>query len=195
MFPERFSNKTNGVTPRRWLLLANPALANLVTTAIGEAWITNLAELGRLKPLVNDTGFLDAFQKASLQAKGVFADVLRAKYGETVDPDTIFDSQVKRIHEYKKATSQCVANRRPLQSASRKPESRDGAANLSFRWQGGARLQTCQTDHQIDQQSRIAGTIDGDRAMRGRMKVLFLPDYNVSLAERLIPASDISNQV
>ena len=153
MFPERFSNKTNGVTPRRWLLLANPALANLVTTAIGEAWITNLAELGRLKPLVNDTGFLDAFQKASLQAKGVFADVLRAKYGETVDPDTIFDSQVKRIHEYKKATSQCVANRRPLQSASRKPESRDGAANLSFRWQGGARLQTCQTDHQIDQQS------------------------------------------
>jgi starch phosphorylase len=102
MFPERFSNKTNGVTPRRWLLMANTALANLVTTAIGEAWITNLAELGRLKPLVNDTGFLDAFQKASLQAKGVFADVLRAKYGETVDPDTIFDSQVKRIHEYKR---------------------------------------------------------------------------------------------
>ena len=193
MFPERFSNKTNGVTPRRWLLLANPALANLVTTAIGEAWITNLAELGRLKPLVNDTGFLDAFQKASLQAKGVFADVLRAKYGETVDPDTIFDSQVKRIHEYKR---QLLNVLRIVVLYNRLRENPNlEMVPRTFLFAGKAAPAYKLAKLIIKLINNLAGTIDGDRTMRGRMKVLFLPEYNVSLAERLIPASDISNQV
>src|SRR2546427_335539 len=102
MFPERFSNKTNGVTPRRWLLLANPALARAITEAIGDGWITDLGQLARLEPLADDRGFRDAVRAAKRAAKSTFAGWLRSSSGQTVDPDTIFDSQVKRIHEYKR---------------------------------------------------------------------------------------------
>src|SRR5437870_9499467 len=102
MFPERFSNKTNGVTPRRWLVLANPALARAITDAIGNGWITDLGELARLKPLADDPSFRDAVRAAKRAAKSAFAEWLRSTSGQTVDPDTIFDSQVKRIHEYKR---------------------------------------------------------------------------------------------
>src|SRR5689334_18388298 len=102
MFPERFSNKTNGVTPRRWLLLANPHLAHSITEAIGDGWITDLAELERLKPLADDKGFRNAIRTAKREAKSQFADWLKSTSGVIVDPDTIFDCQVKRIHEYKR---------------------------------------------------------------------------------------------
>src|SRR5206468_6738445 len=99
MFPERFGNKTNGVTPRRWLLLANPALARTITEAIGEGWITDLVQLGRLQPLAGDGDFRSAFRKAKREAKARFADWLHATTGQSVDPDTMFDCQVKRVHE------------------------------------------------------------------------------------------------
>src|SRR2546428_6667807 len=99
MFPERFSNKTNGVTPRRWLLLANPALARIVTEAIGDGWITDLGQLGRLKPLGDDQGFRDAVRAAKRAAKSAFAQWLRSSSGQAVDPDPIFDCKVKRLHE------------------------------------------------------------------------------------------------
>src|SRR5205807_1328595 len=102
MFPERFSNKTNGVTPRRWLLLANPALAKTITDRIGDNWIGDLGELVRLKSLVNDATFCEAFRATKRAAKSAFADWLRSSSGQTVDPDSIFDSQIKRIHEYKR---------------------------------------------------------------------------------------------
>ena len=102
LFPDRFNNKTNGVTPRRWLLLANPALAETITGAIGDGWITDLRELARLKPYADDPGFRDAFGAAKRSAKSAFADWLRSTSGQSVDPETIFDSQVKRIHEYKR---------------------------------------------------------------------------------------------
>src|SRR6202044_2031611 len=96
MFPERFSNKTNGVTPRRWLLLANPALAQVVTEAIGEGWITDLIELHKLKPLADDKTFRDNFRKATRQTKAAFGTWLNSRTGAAVDPDSIFDCQVKR---------------------------------------------------------------------------------------------------
>src|SRR5262245_7216554 len=102
MFPERFNNKTNGVTPRRWLLLANPALADVVTEAIGTGWITDLGQLTRLKRLADDQGFRDSVREAKRAAKSAFAAWLRTTSGQTVDPDSIFDSQLKRIHEYKR---------------------------------------------------------------------------------------------
>src|SRR5947199_70843 len=102
MFPERFSNKTNGVTPRRWLLLANPGLARVITQAIGDGWITDLGELSKLKPLADDKGFRDSFRKAKREAKSQFAAWLKSTSGQTVDPDTLFDCQIKRIHEYKR---------------------------------------------------------------------------------------------
>src|SRR5574340_1717835 len=102
MFPERFNNKTNGVTPRRWLLLANPALAETISGAIGDGWIRNLEELRKLKPFADNRGFRDAFRKAKHAAKLEFAHWLQATSGVRVDPDSIFDSQVERIHEYKR---------------------------------------------------------------------------------------------
>src|SRR4029077_465099 len=102
LFPERFSNKTNGVTPRRWLLLANPALADLITDAIGDSWITDLGDLSRLRLLAEDEGFRDLFRSAKREAKAHCTNWLRATLGVTVDPDSMFDSQIKRVHEYKR---------------------------------------------------------------------------------------------
>src|SRR5436189_2874675 len=102
MFPERFNNKTNGVTPRRWLLLANPAFSRAIRDAIGDKWITDLNELNKLKPLANDGSFRDTFRMAKRDAKSQFADWLRSFSGEAVDPETIFDCHVKRFHEYKR---------------------------------------------------------------------------------------------
>ena len=102
MYPERFSNKTNGVTPRRWLLMSNPALSQTITDAIGDGWRTDLSQLSKLKPLAGDKGLRDDFRKAKREAKSQFADWLKSTSGETVDPESIFDSQVKRIHEYKR---------------------------------------------------------------------------------------------
>src|SRR5262249_17325783 len=98
MYPERFSNKTNGVTPRRCLNQANPALARTIAEAIGDGWITDLGQLRKLAPLADDRGFRTAFRKAKREAKASFANWLKSA-GQSADPDTIFDSQVKRIHE------------------------------------------------------------------------------------------------
>src|SRR4030095_11737508 len=102
LFPERFNNKTNGVTQRRWLLLANPPLARVITDAIGDGWITDLSKLAELKPLADDGAFQEAFLKATREAKSRFAGWLDKTCGLKVDAETIFDSQVKRIHEYKR---------------------------------------------------------------------------------------------
>src|SRR5262249_1495092 len=102
LFPERFSNKTNGVTPRRWLLLANPALADVITQAIGPTWITDLARVRKLEPLARDSEFRKDVIKAKREAKVQFANWLKTTCGQRVDPDSIFDCQVKRIHEYKR---------------------------------------------------------------------------------------------
>src|SRR5262245_21281367 len=102
LFPQRFSNKTNGVTPRRWLLMSNPALSHTITDAIGDGWMTDLSQLKKLKPLADDQALRFAFLKAKREAKLQFADWLKRTSGETVDADSIFDCQIKRIHEYKR---------------------------------------------------------------------------------------------
>ena len=102
MFPQRFSNKTNGVTPRRWLLMSNPALSQTITEAIGDGWVTDLSQLKKLRPLADDQGLRQAFLKAKREAKLNFVDWLKRTTGQMVDADTIFDCQIKRIHEYKR---------------------------------------------------------------------------------------------
>jgi starch phosphorylase len=102
MFPERFSNKTTGVAPRRRLLLSKPSLSQIITEAIGDDWITDLSQLSRLNALAYEPDLCHAFRKAKRQAKAQFADWLKSTSGIAVDPDTIFDAQIKRIHEYKR---------------------------------------------------------------------------------------------
>jgi glycogen phosphorylase len=193
MFPERFNNKTNGVTPRRWLLLANPALARTITDAIGDGWITDLSQLSKLKSLAGDKSFRGSFRAATRETKSHFANWLKSTSGETVDPDTIFDCQVKRIHEYKR---QLLNALRIVVLYNRMRENpRLEMAPRTFFFAGKAAPAYHLAKLIIKFINNLAATIDGDPAMRGRLKVVFLPEYNVSLAERLIPASDVSNQI
>jgi starch phosphorylase len=193
IYPERFSNKTNGVTPRRWLLSANPSLARTITAAIGDGWITDLAELARLKPLADDRALRDAFRAAKRTAKLAFTQWLRSASGQSVDPDAIFDSQVKRIHEYKRQLLNALRvvvlyNRLRANPALE-------MAPRAFLFAGKAAPAYHLAKLIIKLVNNLAATIDNDPIVRGRLKVLFLPEYNVSLAERLIPAADVSNQI
>src|SRR5437870_8934494 len=193
MFPERFSNKTNGVTPRRWLLMANPALSHTITEAIGDDWMTDLSQLSKLKPLADDTALRYAFLKAKREAKSQFADWLKRTTGETVDPDSIFDSQIKRIHEYKRQLLNALRIVVLYNRLRENPKLDMAPRTFFFSGKAAPAYQLAKVI--IKFINNLAGTIDGDPTMRGRLKVLFLPDYCVSLAERLIPASDVSNQI
>ncbi|MFZ0859123.1 MAG: glycogen/starch/alpha-glucan phosphorylase [Candidatus Sulfotelmatobacter sp.] len=193
IFPERFNNKTNGVTPRRWLLLCNPGISTLITDAIGDCWIRDLGELGKLKAFTEDNGFREAFRNVKRSAKREFSDWLRWSTGQTVDPDSIFDCQVKRIHEYKR---QFLNALRIVVLYNRLRQ--DPGLNLyprTFFFAGKAAPAYRLAKVIIKLINNLAATIDGDPAVRGRLKVVFLPDYCVSLAEHLIPASDVSNQI
>jgi glycogen phosphorylase len=193
MFPERFNNKTNGVTPRRWLLLSNPALSRAISEAIGNGWTTDLSQLSRLKPLADDKGFRAAFLKAKREAKSQFADWLRKTAGQTVDPESVFDCQVKRIHEYKR---QLLNALRVVVLYNRLRENSNlEMAPRTFFFAGKAAPAYRLAKLIIKFLNNLAGTIDGDPTVRGRLKVVFLPEYCVSLAERLIPATDVSNQI
>jgi starch phosphorylase len=193
LYPERFNNKTNGVTPRRWLLLANPALAGVITDAIGDGWITDLAQLSGLKKLAGDRQFHDAVRKAKRDAKAAFAQWLKTACGVTVDPESMFDCQVKRIHEYKR---QLLNALRIVVLYNRLRENPGQTmAPRTFFFAGKAAPAYHLAKVIIKFINNLAGTIDGDPAVRGRIKVVFLPEYCVSLAERLIPAADVSNQI
>ncbi|HKM65753.1 MAG TPA: glycogen/starch/alpha-glucan phosphorylase [Candidatus Acidoferrum sp.] len=193
MYPDRFNNKTNGVTPRRWLLLANPPLARTITEAIGDGWITDLSQLSNLKPLAEDASFQDAFRKATREAKSQFADWLRKTFNQVVDPDSIFDSQVKRIHEYKRQLLNALRIIVLYNRLRENPQLEIPSRTFFFAGKAAPAYHLAKLI--IKFLNNLAATIDGDPAVRGRIKVLFLPDYNVSLAERLIPASDVSNQI
>ena len=193
MYPERFSNKTNGVTPRRWLMLCNPALAQTITGAIGDGWITDLKKLQELKPLARDTGLRDEFIKAKRAAKHEFADWLRSTSGQEIDPDTIFDCQIKRIHEYKRQLLNAL--RIVILYNRLRANPNLDITPRTFFFAGKAAPAYHLAKVIIKFINNLAGTIDGNPAMRGRIKVVFLPDYRVTLAERLIPASDVSNQI
>jgi starch phosphorylase len=193
LFPERFNNKTNGVTPRRWLLLCNPALAQAITGAIGDGWITDLGQLARLKLLSEDKGFRGQFCKAKRQAKAQFADWLKAASGQTVDPDSIFDCQVKRIHEYKRQLLNALRVVVLYNRLRQNPKLEMAPRTFFFAGKAAPAYHLAKVI--IKFVNNLAGTIDGDPAVRGRIKVVFLPDYCATMAERLIPASDVSNQI
>jgi starch phosphorylase len=193
MFPMRFNNKTNGVTPRRWLLLANPDLARLITQSIGDGWVTDLIQLRRLLPLADDADFRDRFRQAKQAAKDRFVDWLKETTGQVVDPKTIFDSQIKRIHEYKRQ----LLNVLHIIVLYNRVRANSGltAPLRTFFFAGKAAPAYRLAKLIIKLINNVAAGIDADPAVRDRIKVVFLPNYNVSLAERLIPASDVSEQI
>jgi len=193
LFPERFSNKTNGVTPRRWLLICNPGLAQLISEAIGDRWITDLTELARLKPLARDKSFQDAFLRTKREAKTRFAEWLKSTTGEVVDPNTIFDSHIKRIHEYKRQLLNAL-HIVVLYNRLRDNPNLEFTPRTFF-FAGKAAPAYALAKVIIKFINNLAATINTDPAVNRRLKVVFVPDYRVSVAERLIPASDVSEQI
>jgi glycogen phosphorylase len=193
MFPERFNSKTNGITPRRWLRVANPELSALVSKAIGKGWVTDLGKLRKLEPLAEDAAFRAEFMAAKRAAKVRFGDWLKATSGIAVDPDSVFDCHIKRIHEYKRQLLNALRMIVLYQRLRANP--RLAPAPRTFFFSGKAAPAYHLAKVIIKLINNLAGTIDGDPLVAGRIKVVFLPDYRVSLAERLIPASDVSNQI
>ncbi len=193
IFPGRFNNKTNGVTPRRWLLLANPDLARLITSAIGPGWVTELMQLRKIAPLADDAAFREGFRRAKHAAKERFAAWLRKESGLTVDPHSIFDTQIKRIHEYKRQLLN-ILHVIVLYNRLRDNPKLDVPPRTFF-FAGKAAPAYTLAKLIIKLISNVASVVNVDPAAQGKLAVFFLSEYNVSLAQRLIPASDVSEQI
>jgi starch phosphorylase len=193
MFPERFNNKTNGVTPRRWLLEANPALAGAITQVIGDRWITDLSQLKEFKPFAEDAAARELFLASKHEAKARFANWLKSTSGQIVDPGTVFDCHIKRIHEYKRQLLNALRIVIVYNRLRKNPDMQMVPRTFFFAGKAAPAYRLAKLI--IKFINNLADTVDADPAVRGRLKVLFLPEYNVSLAERLIPASDVSNQI
>jgi starch phosphorylase len=193
MYPERFNNKTNGVTPRRWLLLANPDLASLLADAVGPQWVTDLDRLAALRDLVDDTGFRDRFHAAKQSAKTRFADWVKSEHGIVLDLGTIFDSQVKRIHEYKRQLLNVLHIMVLYGRLRSDPQFEPPPRTFLFAGKAAPAYRLAKLIIKLI--NDVARAIDRDPRVRGRLKVVFLPNYSVSLAERLIPASEVSEQI
>ena len=193
MWPSKFSNKTNGVTQRRWLLKANPRLAALITSAIGNGWIRDLPQLRRLENLATDPSFVSAFRDAKRRNKQALANYIGERLGIDVNPDSLFDVQVKRLHEYKRqlllALYIIVLYNRILAG--------NGADMTPRTFIFGAKAAPGYAMAKlIIQFIHAIAAVVNDHPVAGKLiKVVFMPDYRVSLAERIIPAADLSEQI
>lgn len=193
IFPTRFNSKTNGITQRRWLLLSNPPLASLITEAIGDGWITDFSRLEELKPLVKDESFLEALRKVKTQAKERLSSHLAREAEISLKVETLFDVQVKRIHEYKRQLLNAlhiVMLYRRLKSGKVK-----NFQPRTFLFGGKAAPGYAMAKLIIKLINNIAQVISKDGSLKGKLAVHFIPNYRVTLAERIIPATDLSEQI
>jgi starch phosphorylase len=193
MYPDRFCNKTNGVTPRRWLALANPELSKLITSYIGDGWLRNLDELRGLEKSVNDSTFLSEWRTTQCNVKRHLVDYIRTKTGVAVNPESMFDIMVKRIHEYKRQHLKVLHiitlyNRlRRNHDAARVPR--------TFLFGGKAAPGYFMAKLIIKLINSVAEVVNNDHQTKGLLRVVFLPDYNVSFGQRVYPAADLSEQI
>ena len=193
LWPERFNNKTNGVTPRRWLVQANPLLAALITRTIGDGWMTDLEQLKALEPFATDRAFRDEFSAVKRSNKERLARVIRQATSVIVDPDSLFDMQVKRIHEYKR---QLLNVMRIVHEYLRLIE--DGVAPAvprTYIFAGKAAPGYWAAKQIIKLICSVGSVINNDPRANERIKVVFVPDFRVSLAEVMIPGADLSEQI
>ncbi len=193
LHPERIINQTNGVTPRRWVLGANPRLSRLIDGAIGPGWVDDLERLSGLEAHIDDAGFLGDFAAAKRANKADLSDWVRQTEGLALDPDAMFDVQIKRIHEYKRQhlnILQAIAHWQALR------EGAAGAVVPQVRlFAGKAAPGYVLAKEIIRLINDVARVVNADPTTRDALRIVFLPNYNVSLAERLIPAADLSEQI
>ncbi|HUA18841.1 MAG TPA: glycogen/starch/alpha-glucan phosphorylase [Bryobacteraceae bacterium] len=193
LWPERFNSKTNGITQRRWLLSANPALADLIRSAIGDAWITDLFELREIEKCAWDVGFQYEFGKVKRANKQRLARIIRESSRLKCDPDSLFDVQVKRIHAYKRQLLNVmhIAD----EYLSLVEDSRSPAVPRTYVFAGKAAPGYWLAKQIIKLIHNVGRVINNDARANRWMKVAFIPDYRVSLAEQIIPAADLSEQI
>ncbi|XP_077537474.1 glycogen phosphorylase-like [Haemaphysalis longicornis] len=193
MYPERFLNKTNGITPRRWLLLCNPSLADLIADKIGEDWIVHLDQLTKLRPLVNDKTFLRDLQKVKQENKMRLCEYLQKTTGLKLNPASMFDMQVKRIHEYKRQLLNCLHIITLYNRIKANPTAPFVPRTIMV---GGKAAPGYYIAKQIIKLIIAVGSVvNHDPVVGDKLKVLYLENYRVSLAEKIIPAADLSEQI
>jgi starch phosphorylase len=193
LFPGKIINITNGITPRRWLHQANPGLSELISSRIGGGWVRNLSELEKLIPLAADAGFRKQFRMAKLANKERLAEIIKMRLGLSVDPASMFDTQIKRIHEYKR---QLLNVLHIITRYNRIRES--GSGDLAPRtviFAGKAAPGYAMAKLIIKLVHSVGDVVNNDPAVGSSLKVIFIPDYNVSNAEKIIPACDLSEQI
>jgi len=192
-YPGRFRNKTNGVTPRRWVLECNPGLSRLATEVVGDdSWVTDLEKLRAFESHVDDAGFRDKWQAIKRENKVALANHLNAQHGVALDPDSIFDIQIKRIHEYKRQLLNV------LHVVARYQEIKSGtipSVPRSVLFGGKAASGYVVAKEIIHLINSVADVVNNDPDVRDHLRVFYVPNYRVSWAERLIPAADLSEQI
>ena len=193
LWPERFNNKTNGVTPRRWLVQANPLLTALITRNIGDKWITDLERLRELEPFANDSAFQQEFAAIKRSNKERLARVIAETTSTTIDPDSLFDVQVKRIHEYKRQLLNVlrIAHEYLCLVEDGKPP----AVPRTYIFAGKAAPGYRAAKQIIKLICSVGSVINSDPRATGHIKVVFVPDFRVSLAEKIFPGADLSEQI
>jgi starch phosphorylase len=193
LWPDRFTNVTNGVTPRRWLAQANRGFAALLDESVGRAWRGDLDRLGDLRGRVDDVGFRDAFHAVKQANKARFADYIARATGIAVDPASLFDVQVKRIHEYKRQLLNVMHVVSRWQAIVADPTADWVPRTVVFA--GKAASSYAAAKSVIHLIHDVARTINDDPRTGGRLKVVFLPNYSVSVAEQVMPGADLSEQI
>jgi glycogen phosphorylase len=192
-WPAKFNNKTNGITQRRWLLKANPGLARLITEKIGEQWITDLDQLRGVEPFADDPGFQERFYRAKRHNKEALAATIQRELGISVSPDSLFDVQVKRLHEYKRQlmfmlyiiVQYCRIKKNPALDVT--PRTCIVSAKAAPGYATAKLI--------IKLINQVAEVVNRDPQVGEKLKIAFLPNYRVSLAEKIIPAADLSEQI
>lgn len=191
--PDKFQNKTNGITPRRWLLLCNPGLSDLISDKIGEDWIIHLEKLQQLKQYAQDANFQRAVIKIKQENKLKLATLLEDQYGVSINPSSIFDIQVKRIHEYKRQLLNCLHIITMYNRIKRNPNAEFVPRTVMI---GGKAAPGYWTAKKIIKLINSVGdVVNNDPIVGDKLKVIFLENYRVTLAEKIIPAADLSEQI
>ena len=193
LFPNRINNKTNGITPRRWLMQCNPGLTSLIRDAIGDAFMDDAEKLLDLDRFAEDSSFRDKFAEIKRQNKVRLANTVAQRMGIRVDPSALFDIQIKRIHEYKRQLLNLIEAVALYDQIRSHPEL-DWVPRVKF-FAGKAAPSYHNAKLIIKLANDIARVINNDPAVRGLLKVVFIPNYNVSLAEIMVPAADLSEQI
>jgi starch phosphorylase len=193
LFPEKFCNATNGVTPRRWIALSNARLTRMVTQHIGEGWLKNLESLKQLEPLANDTGFRDEWRGIKQAIKRDLASRIHDQFGLLVDPASLFDVQVKRIHEYKRQHLNVLHIVTLYSQLKQNPHLE--ITPRTFIFGGKAAPGYHMAKLIIKLINAVGDMVNKDPALHNQLRVIFLPNYNVTNSQRIYPASDLSEQI